>query len=295
MIITRLWGGLGNQMFQYAAGRALALRSGVPLKLDIYDLCDRSPLPNFVHRDCDLGLLMAPLDFASLADLGKAYEKPNSLLTRLTLRHRRERKRKNKFVENQQQFLPELVGAKRRHAYLAGHWQDERYFKDHRDVIVRDFAMRGEHVSDFEQPILDSQSVCLHVRRTDFVNMSVERESRTQCGEEYYRQAIDVIAEKHKDLRIFGFSDDVEWCENNLDLQHPVTWIPQSEAGVKGGTHFWLMRQCKHFIIPNSTFAWWAAWLAENADKMVVCPKQWYNDPMQQSEGLLPDDWIQLD
>ena len=292
MIITRLWGGLGNQMFQYAAGRALALRSGVPLQVDIYDLVDRAPREDFVHRDCDLGLLMAPLDFASLADLGRACEKPRSLVTRAVLRYRKEMLRKNRFQEKNQQFLPELMDAQKRSAYLVGYWHDERYFKDCKEVIARDFTMRGDLVSDFAEPIVNSESVCLHVRRTDFVNISSELEYRTQCDEAYYRQAIEVILEQHKDIQIFGFSDDVQWCEQNMKLQHPVTWIPESESGVKGGTHFWLMRQCKHFIIPNSTFAWWAAWLSENPSKMVVCPKQWYNTPEDQSEGFLPNDWI---
>ena len=279
-------------MFQYAAGRALALRSGVPLQVDIYDLVDRAPREDFVHRDCDLGLLMAPLDFASLADLGRACEKPRSLVTRAVLRYRKEMLRKNRFQEKNQQFLPELMDAQKRSAYLVGYWHDERYFKECKEVIARDFAMRGDLVSDFAEPIVNSESVCLHVRRTDFVNISSELEYRTQCDEAYYRQAIEVILEQHKDIQIFGFSDDVQWCEQNMKLQHPVTWIPESESGVKGGTHFWLMRQCKHFIIPNSTFAWWAAWLSENPGKMVVCPKQWYNTPEDQSEGFLPNDWI---
>ena len=294
MIISRLWGGLGNQMFQYAAGRALALRSGQSLKLDIYDLVDRSPWPDFVHRDCDLGLLMAPLDFASLGDLGKAHEKPSSLLTRLGLRYRKEIFRRNTFKETNQQFLPELVDAQKRNAYLVGYWHDERYFKDCKEVIARDFAMRGDLSSDYAEPISGCESVCLNVRRTDFVNITAEREYRTECDEGYYRKAIDLLLEKHDEIQIFGFSDDVEWCEQNLKLQRPVTWIPHSQAGVKFANYFWLMRQCKHFIIPNSTFAWWAAWLSENPEKMVVCPQHWYNDPEQQSDGLLPDDWVKI-
>ena len=294
MIITRLWGGLGNQMFQYAAGRALSFRSGVPLKLDIYDLVDRTPQPDFVHRDCDLGLLMAPLDFASLADLGRTYEKSSSLSRRLILRYRKELLRKNTVQEKSQQFLAELIETNKKNAYLFGYWHDARYFEDFRDVIVKDFVMRGDLVSDYADPIVNSDSVCLHVRRTDFVNISAEREYRNQCDEAYYRQAIEVVLEQHRDVQIFGFSDDVKWCEENLKLQLPVTWIPESEAGVKGGTHFWLMRQCKHFIIPNSTFAWWAAWLSETPDKVVVCPQHWYNDPDEQSEGLIPNDWIAI-
>jgi hypothetical protein len=294
MIISRLWGGLGNQMFQYAAGRALALRSGVPLQLDIYDLLDRTPDADFVHRDCDLGLLMAHLDFASLSDMGRAHEKPSSLVTRLRLRYRKDRLRRNSFKENNQQFMPELAEAERRNAYLLGYWHDERYFKEFEDIIRKDFAMRGEHASDLSRPIRESESVCLNVRRTDFVELSAEREYRTECDQDYYRKAIDLIIEQHDDIRIFGFSDDVEWCEENLKLQKPITWVPHSEAGVKFGRYFWLMRQCKHFIIPNSTFAWWAAWLADNTDKVVVCPQHWYNDPALQSAGFLPDRWIKL-
>lgn len=279
-------------MFQYAAGRALALRSGVPLQLDIYDLLDRTPDANFVHRDCDLGLLMAPLDFASLADLGRAYEKPKSLRRRFALRFRKELLRKNAFKEHEQQFMPELVDAKKWHAYLVGYWHDERYFRDAEEVIRQDFSMRGDYESDLSQPITECESVCLNVRRTDFVELSAERDFRTECGEDFYREAIDRIAEQHHDIRIFGFSDDVEWCEASLKMQKPITWVPHSEAGVKFGRYFWLMRQCKHFIIPNSTFAWWAAWLAENQNKTVICPKHWYSDPSHQSEGLIPESWI---
>ena len=294
MIISRLWGGLGNQMFQYAAGRALALRSGVPLQLDIYDLLDRTPDADFVHRDCDLGLLMAPLDFASLSEMGRAHEKPSSLSHRIALRYRKDRLRRNAFREDNQQFSPELVDARKKHAYLLGYWHDERYFKDAKKVIASDFTMRGEYASELAKPISDCESVCLNVRRTDFVELSAERDYRTECGEEYYRQAIDLVSEQHKDIRIFGFSDDVEWCEENLKLQKPITWVPHSEAGVKFGRYFWLMRQCKHFIIPNSTFAWWAAWLAENQDKTVICPKHWYSDANHQSEGLIPGSWTDI-
>ena len=281
-------------MFQYATGRALALRSGVPLQVDIYDLVDRTAREDFVHRDCDLGLLMAPLDFASLAELGRAIEKPSSLMTRLALRYRKELLRKNTFREKNEQFLPSLMRDQKKHAYLMGYWHDERYFSDYKEVIAQDFAMRGNYASDYMEPIASSESVCLHVRRADFVNSAFELEVRTQCGKDYYRQAIDLIAGKHQGIRIFGFSDDVEWCAQNMKLQHPITWIPESEAGVKGGAHFWLMRQCKHFIIPNSTFAWWAAWLAENPGKTIVCPKQWYNNPDRQSDGFLPAAWHTL-
>ena len=183
------------------------------------------------------------------------------------------------------------MAAKKRNAYLVGYWHDVRYFKSCTDLIRKDFAMRGEHQSEFAELLNASESVCLNVRRTDFVEISAERDYRTECDKDYYERAIEVILAKHKDIHIFGFSDDIDWCETNLKLQKQITWVPHSEAGVKFGRYFWLMRQCKHFIIPNSTFAWWAAWLGENPDKTVVCPKHWYHNPEHQSEGLLPEDW----
>jgi hypothetical protein len=295
MIITRLWGGLGNQMFQYAAGRALALRNAVPLQVDIYDLVDRTPREDFVHRDCDLGLLMAPLDFASLADLGRASEKPNRLRTRLRLRYRKECLAKSTFLEKDQQFSPDLLKSRRKNAYLVGYWHDERYFHDFEGHVRRDFAIRGSYQSEFQSRILDSNSVCLNVRRADFVSIKSERESRVQCGKNYYREALEKLIGLEKGVTVFGFSDDIEWCEENLKLQVPITWVPHSEAGFKFGCYFWLMRQCRHFIIPNSTFAWWAAWLAEHPEKRVICPREWYCNRYQMSEGFLPDCWIKVD
>lgn len=292
MIITRIGGGLGNQMFQYATARALSLRNKTNLKLDMYDIIDKSPGHYHVNRDFDLGLLMAPIDFASLADLGRAVEKPRSLVTRLGLRYQKELLRRNSYFEVEHLFTPELLEVKIKSAYLIGSWQDERYFKDYRDVIVEDFAMRGTYQSEYLEPIMSSEAVCLNVRRTDFVEIQAERDFRIECDEQYFRQAVDVILEKHKEIQIFGFSDDVKWCEENLKLQEKVIWVPHTEAGVKFGRYFWLMRQCKHFIIPNSTFAWWAAWLAESREKIVVAPKHWYHDPSRQLEGLLPEDWV---
>jgi hypothetical protein len=294
MIITRIGGGLGNQMFQYATARALALRNKTDLKLDIYDIIDKTPGHYLVDRDFGLGLLMAPIDFASLADFGRAVVKPNNLITRFRLRCQKELLKRNSYYEVEHLFMPDLLEVKLKNAFLLGSWQDERYFKNYRDTIMEDFAMRGTYHSEYLEPIVSSESVCLNVRRTDFVEISAERDFRIECNEQYYRQAVDVILEQHKGIRIFGFSDDVEWCEQNLKLQKKVTWVPHTEAGVKFGRYFWLMRQCKHFIIPNSSFAWWAAWLSESRDKIVVCPKQWYHDPSRQLEGLLPDDWILL-
>jgi hypothetical protein len=295
MIITHLNGGLGNQMFQYAAGRAMALRLDVPLKLDIYDLVDRAPKPDFVHRDCDLGLMMTRLDFASLADLGRASEKPRSLLRRAMLRWRRIRLQQSTFREVEQRLVPELLTTRKSPLHLVGYWQDLRYFQDFEGEIRKDFRMRGELHSRFLEPIRNSNSVCINVRRTDFVDLATERETRTECGAEYYQAALSHTLKHTPDARLFGFSDDVEWCLHNLHLQRPVEWIPHSEAGIRFGTYFHLMRNCKHFIIPNSTFAWWAAWLAEAPGKTVVCPSRWYRKATQQPTGLLPNDWHQID
>ena len=118
MIITRIGGGLGNQMFQYATARALALRNKTDLKLDIYDIIDKTPGHYLVDRDFGLGLLMAPIDFASLADFGRAVVKPNNLITRFRLRCQKELLKRNSYYEVEHLFMPDLLEVKLKNAFL---------------------------------------------------------------------------------------------------------------------------------------------------------------------------------
>jgi hypothetical protein len=93
---------------------------------------------------------------------------------------------------------------------------------------------------------------------------------------------------------IFVTSDDLEWCRANLRFNYPVTILGRETKGYKYGEELALMARCKHFLIPNSTFAWWAAWMNPSKDKIVVCPKPWFRDQTIDSADLIPSQWIRI-
>jgi len=131
----------------------------------------------------------------------------------------------------------------------------------------------------------------LHVRRTDFVNHKYH-----DCVDlNYYKNSIDLILSKVKDPFFYVFSDYILWCEENLPLNdYNRKFVDNSFNGDKCKYYFKLMTSCKHYIIPNSSFGWWAAWLNNMQNKTVVCPKMWFTDPLVNTKDLIPEEWIRL-
>jgi hypothetical protein len=135
-------------------------------------------------------------------------------------------------------------------------------------------------------------SLCIHVRRGDYVG-SVNHEVVTR---DYYDRALEYINKKTKIDKIYLFSDDIKWCEENLKFEIPTMYVGDEYAGEKAEGHHILMRSCKHFIIPNSTFSWWAAWLAPYKDKIIVAPKKWYPETSKYNDedNIVPESWIKI-
>ena len=92
----------------------------------------------------------------------------------------------------------------------------------------------------------------------------------------------------------FIFSDDIEWCENNFSFLNNVVFVTHEYAGKKFSSYLQLMINCKHYIIPNSTFAWWAVWLNKGKDKIVIAPNKWYTYYQFNLNDLIPSTWITL-
>ena len=113
-------------------------------------------------------------------------------------------------------------------------------------------------------------------------------------GKEYYERGIAAIAPRLANPHIFLTSDDVPWCKENLRFDYPTTVLGQEYKGYKFGEELTLMARCKHFLIPNSSFAWWAAWLGSSQDKIVVCPKHWFRESKIDSSDLVPPQWIRV-
>ncbi len=291
MIVVELMGGMGNQMFQYAFGRHLAYKLNADLVLDKHFLLDRTPKKNehFVFRNYDLELFNIDVSFLS-SDMSKKY---NSLQDRFT-------KKINQFISrfgtlkviDQKTFAfeSELLSLKD-NCYLKGYWQTEKYFKDIEDVIRRDFTFKLP-ISANCLPILDriqkTESVCLNVRRGDFVTNPVHG----ALDVSYYRETEQILLEKRTQLTFFVFSDDIDWCREHIELQSPTVFVGHEYAGPKFKDYLNLMINCKHFIIPNSSFAWWAAWLCNNPNKVVIAPQKWFNESEWDSSDVIPENWL---
>ncbi|WP_276133808.1 alpha-1,2-fucosyltransferase [Polluticoccus soli] len=293
MIIVKLQGGLGNQMFQYAIGKSLAKHLGTSFKLDVEFLLDRTPRENFVFRDYDLDIFSLQAPVATKAETLKFKKTPgNKLETAVTLL-RNKLSPVRYFYEPHFHFVPQVFELPR-NSYLDGYWQTPRYFESIEQEIRNDFGFKDQIIDtskELRESILNTNSVCINVRRADFLT----NDFHGVCDMRYFEPGIEIVTSKVKDPHFFIFSDDPQWCLENFKLKYPVTFVGHEHKGNKFANYLQLMTQCKHYIIPNSSFAWWAVWLNNNKnDKIVVAPKTWFADVNWDPKDLIPQNWIRV-
>lgn len=294
MIIMNLLGGLGNQMFQYAAGRALSIQLNQPLRLDV------SGFTNYrLHHGFELSrLFTGPMEVATSADMQRVLGwRTASSFRRLLLRKELAAFRGKQFVvEPHFQFWNGMLQVPP-NAYLTGYWQSEKYFKDIEHSIRADFVFKlpmSEKNQAIAVEIEQCNSVSLHVRRGDYVQNANELSVHALCSIDYYRMAIQQIAERVQQPVFFIFSDDIAWVKNNLKIDSPCQFVDHNH-GIESYNDMRLMSMCLHHIIANSSFSWWGAWLAQNSDQNVFYPKNWFNNPSYDISDLVPEFWIPID
>jgi len=290
MIIIKLMGGLGNQMFQYALGRHLSIRHNTLLKLDLSFLLDRSRKPDFTYRNYDLDIFPVSPVFANYFESlnGESPRYKKYIKTGLNLL------RLNPFTVVQEKTFnfDEKILRTPDNCYFVGYWQSEKYFKEIERTIRDDFSLGAEPDRTLSNLILSSESVCLNVRRGDFVTNPVTNKHHGVCNAGYFYKAIDTMKKFTEKPTIFVFSDDIVWCKENLSFEDPTVFVTHDYAGRKFEKYLKLMSQCKYFIIPNSSFGWWAAWLSRFPQKKVIAPRNWFANTDLNTVDLLPDDWI---
>lgn len=299
MVLIRLMGGLGNQMFQYAFGRRMALVHKTELVLDQTLLLDKSKLHELVtHRDFDL-------DIFNLHGYRWATEEEIFLFNgnpKVSVVKKISRKIKNSFspkqlvIQNFNEWNENYLSLKNNVCFV-GRWQSELYFKDAADQIRKDFTitslLSNEIVSQASK-IKSCESVCLHIRRGDLVTSTLYSSTIGALTMDYYTQALGYIRGKVSNPIFFIFSDDIEWCRANIVLPEQTFYMDNSTAGKKAEGHLYLMQQCRYFIISNSTYAWWGAWLANAENKIVIYPKNWYKDVKNNNPKMCPINWKAL-
>lgn len=278
MIVTKLMGGLGNQMFQYAMCRNLSIKYNRDIKIDKSFLERRDLGSHFTYRDYDLDI------FNIIEDFEVSNEQNIPIFSEPHFHHT------TKLTDEINSFLEQNSNV-----MFEGYWQSQLYFIENESQIKKELSFKnkieseGGHINFILNEIKSKESVMLNIRRTDYLNNNFHG----VLGLDYVNKAKEIIESKIKNPHYFIFSDDVDWCIENLSSENS-TIVSHEYKGEKFSHYLQLMSSCKNFIIPNSTFAWWSVFLSENNNKIVVSPKNWFTDGSINTESLIPSDWIRV-
>jgi len=302
MIIVRINGGLGNQLFQYATARSIAYKLNRKLFVDnswykdIEKLDDHSNSNATTKRDFLLQKLniesqvLNPfyLNWVKRLEVKAPSNRFFSFLKRYPLNSL------SYTAINQMNYSWELI-ANSKKVVLTGYWQNDDIIEDYRDSIISECKPKqpiSKENNHYLKSICSSNSVALHFRRGDYVSKPLSRKVHAVCSNNYYYKGIELLHKTVKDLRFFIFSDDLRWVKNNFGFNENVIYISNEGPEFE---HLYLMSQCKHQITANSTFSWWAAWLNNNPEKIVITPEYWYYDKkLNKTIIRIPKNWIKI-
>lgn len=282
-LVVELKGGLGNQMFQYASAYGIARSTNQ--KFFIYTGWYDDNKNAAVERHYELDCFKISAQSIQKKDLNIASDNSsNRSLFKKPLR---------RYVEPA--FTYDDLVLNQKNVYLDGYWQSPRYFDAFRSDILNEFTFQNKPSAELEgiaqQIKADKNSISLHVRRGDYVSVKSANTTHGTTDLEYYKEAVATLAKTVSDPHFFIFSDDPEWCAQNLKPDAPHTFVTGSKTGSED---LQLMTLCKHNILANSTFSWWGAWLNNNETKTVIAPKKWFRDETLDTRDLFPKDWILL-
>ena len=286
-VIVRLEGGLGNQLFQYATGRTIALATGRDLLLD-----------TSAYREDRLRSYQ--LDrFAIAARPLRRRDVPSLKLRRSRLGAILPRRSRVEIVREafpaRVPVWPEAPVDDAGTPYLIGYWQSERYFAPIADTIRREVrvnaAPEGRNARLLDE-IAASDAVAIHVRRGDYVSNPAATAYHGLCGLDYYRAAIRRLAGSVPRPHCFVFSDDLDWVRANLDTGHPTTFVGHNTDTPWEDLR--LMAACRHFIVANSSFSWWGAWQGEWPGKQVIAPARWFQADHGGEGEIVPAGWLRM-
>ncbi|EMR00859.1 alpha-1,2-fucosyltransferase [Cesiribacter andamanensis] len=296
MMIVRLCGGLGNQLFQYAVGKQLSVKNNIPLKIDdswlrlpdarkyrlqFFQIEEPLASPQEVER------FVGPYESQSL--YARLYRKVQNMLPR----HRRRYFQESGFWA----YEPELMRI-RSQVFLEGFWQHHAYFTRLHPQVLEALQLREEYRQEpyavLDQIREDAASVSLHIRRGDYVSDPYNLQFFGVMPLSYYQQAVAYMQEQLHAPTFYIFSDDLDWARAHLKLQAPMVFV-DIEGGRKEYLELEAMRLCRHNILANSSFSWWGAYLNTNPHKRVIAPRQWVADPeLKDKVQIQMPDWILL-
>ena len=303
-VVTCLFGGLGNQMFQYAAGRSLAMRTGSRLVLDASSFALANVRRPYALEGYALaaetrfdGYRYPPRQSAVQFPAPKrpAWIERAMQLTRATfgsIGRVPDDDRFTLFTERNFDYDQRFRDCGPQ-TYLVGYWQSERYFADIADLVRRELTyLPAPDAANARwlARMRGANSVCVHVRRGDYL-LPAHFQHHGLCSADYYRRAIALVRERVTSPQFFIFSDDWPWCRDHLADDDMV--VVDANKPDAGQDELRLMAACRHHVIANSSLSWWGAWLATSDGQLVVAPTPWFTH-RPETPDLLPAGWVTL-
>lgn len=292
-IITKISGGLGNQLFQYAAGKALAVKHNVPLLLDItyYDQQNSNDTPRYYSLDkFTISASIAEKTYIDSIKYPKS--KFNKILFKVVDILQFPPNCMHRCIEKGHDYNISFTRSNK-NTYLIGYWQSEKYFAHYSDVIRKEFTIKNS-INGYNQQIMEkicsTNSVAIHIRRGDYFSNPTINSIHGIEDYTYYYTAIKTVASQQKNPEFYIFSDEPEWVAKNFKIDYPSTIVDNNDSE---NVHedLRLMSSCKHIIIANSTLSWWAAWLNAHSNKMVIAPGTWFKNKTVNTGDRYPPAW----
>jgi hypothetical protein len=290
MVLVKIVGGLGNQMFQYAVARHVAIKNNTQVKFK--DFTQKEGIKRNFHLNFfkTKGSKISDIELNTLRLGNYVMNKfPNALTRRLGYSAYAEK------TDNGAPFDQIVLKLRAPNIYLEGFWQSFKYFDEIAGTIKDDFTVStqpNDYSATMLGKIVSSNAVALHVRRGDYVSDKNTNAYHGVCSIEYYQECIKYIKEHVEDPHFFLFSDEPDWALENIKTGCPteVSYNP-AELDYEDMR---LMYSCKHFIIANSSLSWWGAWLSRSENKIVLAPKNWYQSTERDTSDLIPPSWIRI-
>lgn len=294
MIVTRIYGGLGNQLFQYSFARALSIKYNRKLFID-KSYYNRSYVRSdfqYGHRTYKLDLYNIKYDLCpeSISQIGQ-------ILSRKKIYYL------TNYLFKYTSHLPTIIKENNysnsaiksaKVIYLNDYWQFYSIINEYREYLLKELTLKNSNfvgeTNKLYNNILNSESVAIHFRRGDYIENPTFSDVYFQLKENYYKKAILKIIDQvgAKKIKLFIFSDNIEWVEKNTNFNNDHVFVNKM---VHDYISLFLMSSCKHNIIANSSFSWWGAWLNKNPNKIVIAPKNWFTSKNRKNDIYFPKVW----
>jgi hypothetical protein len=288
---VKITGGLGNQLFQYSFGKHLAQKLNTKV---LFDIQTNKSFKDFTPRKIELTFFECQIEIVSKKDKKKMKFFSYGIMERIerTIAKKYPHYFKTYFVE---QATHEILNSNqlKDNCYFDGYWQSYKYLVPIESILHNELKLKYPlqlKMNDFLNEITNSQSVSIHIRRSDYITIKQNFDRFGICSKKYYENAILYIKKYFADPIFYIFSDDLDWVKENF-IGSQYIFITDN----KPAEDLYLMSKCKHNIIANSTFSWWGAWLNQNPEKIVIAPKQWYKGKLNETlKDLIPPEWIRI-